>query len=139
MKTPAKRKAFAGKVQPTVPDDPTFCAVQTGHNYARRGLSTDTQTALDNADANLDEPFRICLIRARDAARATEIVDEKGDSLPWVTGIQLRPDDSLPAGWHGGPLQRQEQALLMKQQNEDRAAKRSRRDKAIRDLRREVI
>jgi hypothetical protein len=139
MKTPKKRQAFLAKAQPKVKEDPDFVVAETAHNYERRGLGTSAQEALANADVNPSEPFRICRIRCRDMARAVELAEAKRDELPWITGLRLRPDGSLAADWHGGTLSVVEQRLLKAQQDEDRAAKRSQRDRAIRDLRREVI
>jgi hypothetical protein len=104
MKTPKKKQAFLEKAQPGVPENPDFDVVETGPNYERIGLGTDSQAALADANASPSEPFRICRIRCRDMARAAEIADEKRNELPWVTGLLLRPDGSLDADWHQGPL-----------------------------------
>ena len=139
MKTPKNRQAFLAKAQPGVPNDPDFDVAETGPNYNRRGLGADTQTALADAGVNPNEPFRITRIRCRDMARAVELAEAKRSELPWITGLRLRADGSLAADWHGGMLSPQEQRLLKAQQAEDVAAKRSQRDRAIRDLQREVI
>jgi hypothetical protein len=139
MKTPKKRQAFLAKAQPGVPNDPDFDVVETGPDYERRGIGIDSQAALADADASPSEPFRICRIRCRNIARAAELAEEKRDEFSWVTGLRLRPDGSLDADWHQGSLNPVEQRLLKAQQDEDVAAKRSQRDRAIRDLQREVI
>ena len=122
-----------------VPDDPIWVAAETGHGYDRRGHGADTQSALTDAGVNPSEPFRITRIRCRSMARAIELAEEKRTELGWVTGLRLRTTGELAADWHGGSLSPVEQRLLRAQQAEDAAAKRSQRDRAIRDLQREVL
>jgi len=139
MKTPAQRMKFLAEAQPGVPDDPIWTVTETGPNYDRRGHGADTQSALTDAGVTPSEPFRITRIRCRSMARVIELAEEKRDVLPWVTGLRLRPDGALAADWHQGRLSPVEQRLLKAQQAEDTAAKRSQRDRAIRDLQREVL
>ena len=51
--------------------------------------------------------------------------------------MKLRPDGTLPAGWHGLPLNRVEQDLLRDQSTRDRAEKRKRIEKLTRQMLRE--
>ena len=137
MKTPKQRQAFLAKAQPGVPNDPDFDVVETGPDYERRGIGIDSQAALANADAGPSEPFRICRIRCRDMARAVELAEEKRDEFSWVTGLRLRPDGSLDADWHQGPLNPVEQRLLTLQQDTDRARRRAEVQKLTRQMLRE--
>ena len=139
MKTPAQRIKFCAKAQPGVPDDPIWTVAETGPNYDRRGHGSDTQSALADAGVTPSEPFRITRIRCRSMARLIELAEEKRTELGWVTGLRLRTTGELAADWHGGSLSPVEQRLLRAQQAEDTAAKRSQRDRAIRDLQREVL
>ena len=139
MKTPARRKKFLEAAQPNVAPLPILVGVETGPNYSRLGVGVDAQSALADAGVNPNEPFRIRRIQCRDLDRAAELADLKRSELGWVTGLMLRADGSLAADWHGGPLRPGEARLLKAQQDEDRAAKRGRRDRAVRALQREVI
>jgi hypothetical protein len=139
MKSPAKRMKFLERAQPNVAPDPDWVVLETGADFERLGVGLNSQAALADAGANLTESVRVCLIRCRSMARAAELADEKRGEISWVTGLRRRADGSLDAGWHGGPLRPGEARLLKAQQDEDRAAKRGRRDRVIRDMQREVI
>jgi hypothetical protein len=83
-----------------------------------------------------DEPLRACIIRCRDKARGAEIAKEQRDSLPSAEELELRPDGSLPADWHGPPLTVDQKRVLERQQAEDLRAKRERRAAMIREMQR---
>jgi hypothetical protein len=136
MKTPSKKQAFLKKLLPADPQGDDFFAVEAGAEHERHALDADLHTALDKANAWPDEPLQACIIRCRDKARAVEIAKEQRDSLPWAEDLQLRPDGSLLADWHGGRLTAEEQRLLKRQQVEDLKAKRERRAAMIREMQR---
>lgn len=138
-KTPAQAQKYLAKAQPSVLPLPDFYDIEAGEDLSRRGVSTDLRQALSEAGARPGEKVRGCLIRCRDAELASEIADTKRDELPWVEDLKFREDGTLPADWHRGPLSVVEQLELERQQAEDAAAKRARRDRVIRQMMREPI
>ena len=139
MKTPAQKAKFLQKVFPHEPQGTDHFVVEAGERFERRGIDSSPEQALYIAEAVEGESVRVCIVRCRDKALATEIVERRRDELPWRTDVKLRPDGSLPASWHGGPLSGPEQETLRLQQEQDRAAKRERRDRVIREMQREPL
>jgi hypothetical protein len=139
-KTPKKEREFFDKCT-RKPELPRHIAIEAGADYERRAIEpvNSTGLALDKLGATPDEPVRAVLVDCKDEKLAAETVDSKRDRLPWCENLKLRPDGSLPADWHKSPLSVEERNLLTRQQAEDRAAKRARRDKVIRQMQREPI
>ena len=137
-KTPARERTFlAGCTRK--PELPRHIAIEAGADYERRAIETMNSTglALKKVGATPDEPVRAVLVDCKDDDLAAEIIESKRDSLPWCEDLKLRPDGTLPVGWHGLPLNRVEQDLLRDQSTRDRAEKRKRIEKLTRQMLRE--
>jgi hypothetical protein len=144
MKTPEKKREFLlGCTK--APALTRYVAIEAGAEFERLGLATAStakvaeELALKKARAKPGEPCRAVLVECRDDQLAAEIVETLRDSLPWAEGLELRPDGSLSADWHGGALNREEKLRLRDQQGEDHRAKRARRAKVIRSMEREPL
>jgi hypothetical protein len=137
-KTPAKeRKFLAGCTRK--PELPRHIAIEAGADYERRAIETMNSTglALKKAGVTPGELVRAVLVDCRDARLAAEIIESKRDSLPWCEDLKLRPDGTLPVGWHGLPLNSVEQSLLRDQSTKDRAQRRAEVEKLTRQMLRE--
>lgn len=140
MKTKAAKRKFLEKAQPILPEPPTFYAVEAGEGKATRlAVSADLQEAIAKVAPADGETFRAVVLRCRDEELAVELAEKKRDALPWCEGLELGPDGNLPADWHGGRLTAQEALLLKRQTDQDRRAKRLRREKLIREMERQPL
>ena len=143
MKTPAKRRKFvlACTREPTLP---VFTGIKAGTEFSRLGIATAhtaklaEEMALDKVGAQPGEKCLAVRIECRDRALAMELIQTKGDALPWGE-VTLDQDGGLPVGWHGCRLTREEQDRLKEQADRDRRAKRDRRDRVIRSMQREPL
>jgi hypothetical protein len=135
-KTPKKEREFLDKCT-RKPELPRLTVIETGTDFERRAIATDGELALREADVTPGDPVRAVLVDCKDERLAAEIVESKRDSLPWCEDLKLRPDGTLPIGWHGLPLNSVEQRLLKDQSTEDRAQKRKRLEKLTRQMLRE--
>jgi hypothetical protein len=137
-KTPKKEREFFDKCT-RKPELPRHIAIEAGADYERRAIEpvNSTGLALDKLGATPDEPVRAVLVDCKDEKLAAETVDSRRDELPWDEDLQLRPDGSLPVGWHGLPLSPFEKRELEVQTRWDRAEKRKRLEKLTRQMLRE--
>ena len=135
-KTPKKEREFLAKWT-RKPELSRSTVIETGTDFERRAIATTEKLALMELGVTPAETVRAVLVDCKDERLAAEIVESKRDSLPWCEDIELRPDGTLPVGWHGLPLNSVEQRLLKDQRTKDRAQKRKRLEKLTRQMLRE--
>jgi hypothetical protein len=100
-------------------------------------INTDPVIALAEAHPTPKQLLRGVVTEVADLARVRELIETKGDDLPWRSDLagQLRDDLSLPANWHGCPLNDREKMLMHQQELETASQKRKARMKLISKMR----
>jgi hypothetical protein len=143
-KTPAKELKYLAEATPE-PTRKKFTVAQAGPNFRNSAIATSPSEAvaqeevLAQAGVVPGEPFRMLEVIAVDKATVAQVLEERGNELPWATDLTLRPDGTLPALWHNCKPSGFERERVLRQHDEDRRAKRERRDRVIRDMLREPI
>ena len=136
-KTPAKEREFLAKCT-RKPGLTRHTAIETGAKFEYRGISTNEELAIRDANVAPGETVRAVLIDSKNERIAEEYVESNRDSLPWCEDLRLGPDGTLPIGWHGLSLNPVEQRLLRDQGIKERAQKRKRIEKLTRQMLREI-
>lgn len=114
-----------------------FYAFRTPETAA---LGEDFEQTLIDVHPSPKQELDGVLIECLDIRRAREILDSKGDELPWREGLHglLRDDLTLPPNWHGCPLTLKEQRTLESQQLESAQQQRRARMKLVEKMRRDA-
>ncbi len=134
-KTPKKAIEFMAKCTRT-PVLPRFTAVRTNDHLA---VGATEPLALDALGATPGDTVQALLIDCDSERLAMQIAEEQRDGLPWSGDLEIGSTGRLPFGWHGQRLTPEEMSARDHQVRVDRAAKRARRDKVIRQMQREPL
>jgi hypothetical protein len=100
-------------------------------------INTDPVLALAEAHPTPKQLLRGVVTEVADLARVRELIETKGDDLPWRSDLagMLRDDLSLSPSWHGASLSEREKMLMHQQQLETAVVKRKARMKLIGQMR----
>ena len=134
-KTPKKAIEFMAKCT-RAPILPRFFGVRTDAHLA---VGATESLALDAIGATPGDKVEAVLIDCDNEKLAMQIAEEQSDSLPWAKHLEIGSTGRLPFGWHGQRLTPEEMNARDLQVRTDRAAKRARRDRVIREMQREPL
>jgi hypothetical protein len=139
-KSQQKKDDFLALI-PWAPQPQRYYVFQSGEgDNVTQAIDTEPVIALNEVHPSPKLLLRGVLLEVASIQRAREVLNTKGDDLPWRSDLagQLRDDLSLPANWHGCPLTQREKALQHQQELETAHVKRRQRMKLIERMRRDA-